>query len=346
MFRKIFARLILAIKAIRYGTIPSAPMSAVRPITPQEVEEAQTFFPIPKFFIFGHARSGTTLLARLIRLHPEVHCNWQAHFFTRPPFLESLVISPQVTEWLSRRSNRWNRGQDLSPVVLRAVSDYILERDARLEGKSIVGDKSPNSLMNGEAVRMMRKIYPDARLIFIVRDGRDAAVSHRIQTFIDAPQHLSKRDRVIREALSKDPESFLNAQRSIFTRRLIHTYAEGWLKNVTETDALGQQIYPDRYLSLRYEDLLAEPWEQMCRLWKWLGVDIGVANLKTELEVEISFNPDKDWQRERAQDIVGSLKKGVSGSWQDIFTSRDRAIYKRVAGQSLMAWGYENDLEW
>ena len=54
-----------------------------------EVAEARTFFPLEKFFIFGHARSGTTMLTRLIRLHPEVHCNYQAHFFTRPPLLES-----------------------------------------------------------------------------------------------------------------------------------------------------------------------------------------------------------------------------------------------------------------
>jgi hypothetical protein len=127
------------------------------------VAEARAFFPLDKFFIFGHARSGTTLLARLIRLHPQVHCNWQAHFFTRPPLLQSLVDQEEVGAWLARRSNRWNRGRDLAPVVLRAAADFILEREARREGKSIVGDKSPNSLLNGEAVRLAHAIYPEAR---------------------------------------------------------------------------------------------------------------------------------------------------------------------------------------
>ncbi|HEY9528900.1 MAG TPA: hypothetical protein VIR02_17560, partial [Anaerolineales bacterium] len=36
-------------------------------ITSEEVEEIKQFFPREKFFIFGHARSGTTLLARLTR---------------------------------------------------------------------------------------------------------------------------------------------------------------------------------------------------------------------------------------------------------------------------------------
>ncbi len=42
-------------------------------ITPKQVAEIKQFFPREKFFIFGHARSGTTLLMRLVRLHPEVH---------------------------------------------------------------------------------------------------------------------------------------------------------------------------------------------------------------------------------------------------------------------------------
>src|SRR5574341_938460 len=76
-------------------------------ITPEEVKEVKRFFPRAKFFIFGHARSGTTLLMRLARLHPEVHCNYQAHFFTRKPLLKSLVDSSEIEEWLTRRSNRW-----------------------------------------------------------------------------------------------------------------------------------------------------------------------------------------------------------------------------------------------
>ncbi len=87
-------------------------------ITLEEVAEIKQFFPREKFFIFGHARSGTTLLMRLARLHPEVHCNYQAHFFTRQPLLKSLVNTPEAEEWLTRKSNRWNQGGDLSPLDL------------------------------------------------------------------------------------------------------------------------------------------------------------------------------------------------------------------------------------
>ena len=129
---RVYQRLVLAAQALRYGEVPPTLVKHHGQISNEEILEIKRFFPMEKYFIIGHARSGTTLLARLIRVHPEVHCDWQAHFFTRPPFLSSLVSDPEVNEWLTRRSNRWNRGQDLSPIVMRAVSDFILEREAAI----------------------------------------------------------------------------------------------------------------------------------------------------------------------------------------------------------------------
>src|SRR5688572_5609707 len=190
-------------------------------ITAEEVAEIKQFFPREKFFIFGHARSGTTLLMRLTRLHPEVHCNYQAHFFTRRPLLKSLVDTPEAEEWLRRKSNRWNRGRDLSPLVLRAAADFIMERDAAKEGKRIVGDKSPSSTIHGQAVRDLHAVYPDAKLIYIVRDGRDVLISERFRNLVEESKFLKAEDRRIDEELHKDQSQFTNGTRSIFTDAFI-----------------------------------------------------------------------------------------------------------------------------
>src|SRR5215510_9932235 len=190
-------------------------------ITLEEVAEIKQFFPREKFFIFGHARSGTTLLTRLVRLHPEVHCNYQAHFFTRQPLLKSLVNTPEAEEWLTRKSNRWNQGSDLSPLVLRAAADFIMERDAAKEGKRIVGDKSPSSTIHGQAVRDMHAVYPDAKLVYIVRDGRDVLVSERFRNFVEESKFLTPEDKSIIEALRKDHKQFTNGTPSIFTEAFI-----------------------------------------------------------------------------------------------------------------------------
>jgi hypothetical protein len=341
MLDRVFRRFRLAAGVLRYGRLPLQGVRDVPAISPEEVAEAREFFPLDKFFIFGHARSGTTLLTRLIRLHPEVHCNYQGHFFTRQPTLEGLVHRGEIEDWFTRRSNRWNRGRDLSPVVLRAISDYIMEREARPLGVKVVGDKSPNSLLDGEAVRLANKVYPDGKIIFIIRDGRDAAISHRFQTFIDATQHLSKEDWDIRADFERDPDPFIRGERSIFTEKGIYAAAEGWVKNVRETDQLGNEIYGKHYISLRYEDLLSQPWEQMSRLWIFLDVDTNLVELPEIIQTELASNPDRDWQKQKAGNLVSPLEKGKTGSWRDLFTKMDRAVFKEVAGEVLKIWQYD-----
>lgn len=309
-------------------------------ISAEEVAEAKLFFPMDKFFIYGHARSGTTLLTRLVRVHPEVYCNYQAHFFSRQPLLQSLVTDPAIGEWLTRRSNRWNRGRDLSPVVLRAAADFIMERDARKAGKRITGDKSPNSLLDGQAVRLLARVYPDAHLVYIVRDGRDAAISHRFQAFIDNPQSLSPADLRIRQAFIDDAEPFLSGQQSIFTEKGLRLAASGWVKNVTETHQAAQELLPMAYHHLRYEDLLGDPHSEMRQVWEFLGADSNAPGLFASLDLELKQNPDADWQNQKAGEIAGAFQKGKSGSWQTMFTVRDRQIYQEIAGETLAAWGY------
>ena len=344
MLNRMIQRINLAAQVLVNGRLTAEKKVFIPEINPEEIAEAKSFFPMEKFFIFGHARSGTTLLTRLIRLHPNVHCNYQAHFFTRPPLLESLVSDIEVKKWFSRSSNRWNRGQDLSPVVLRAISDFILERDARREGKEIVGDKSPNSLLNGEAVRLLHRIYPDARLIFLVRDGRDAVLSHRFQTFIDNPQHLTKEDQQILDSFLQDPHPFFDGERSLFTQKGITRAAQGWADNVVETNEMGRQLFDQCYIALRFEDLLKNPWEVMAQVWSFLGVNSDIAWLSDAVNTELTQNPDADWQQEKASEISFSLKKGKPGSWRDIFTQKDLQIFEQIAGDTLEEWGYETNM--
>lgn len=333
-------RLEAAMSGFRSGIAPALPRMDIPAITSEEVAEIKEFFPLEKFFIFGHARSGTTILARVIRQHQQVYCHWQAHFFTRPPLLETLVSEPSVGDWLQRANNRWNRGGDLSAVVLRAAADIILEREARREMKRIVGDKSPNSLLDGEAVRLSYKVYPDARLIYIVRDGRDTVLSHRFQNFIEFPQFLAKEDSRIRADFARDPQPFLSGERSVFTARGIQQAAEGWVRNVQETDQLGKELYGERYLSLRYEDLLERPTEELKRIWAFLGAEPATESAWAGVDAELQQNLDVTWQSQKSGEIARSLQKGKHGSWQTIFTPRDRRVFEEIAGELLAVWGY------
>jgi len=340
-----FSRFKSAARLLLKGEPKAKTRNPIPPITAEELAEIKQFFPRQKFFIFGHARSGTTLLMRLVRLHPEVHCNYQAHFFTRKPLLKSLVNSPEIEEWLTRKSNRWNYGRDLSPLILRVTADFMMERDAARMGKQIVGDKSPSSTIHGQVICDSYALYPDAKIIYIVRDGRDVLISERFRNFVEESKFLTSEDKRIVADLRADPAPFSDGRRSIFTETFIRNIAGRWVKDLSEIDAEAKRLYGENYISLRYEDLLARPFEEMARLWHFLGVDAPAA-LESAIHAEMASNPDEEWQAQRNGDLSSFLPKGQAGNWQRLFTVRDKAVFKEVAGEVLVTWGYEKDRDW
>jgi hypothetical protein len=220
-----------------------------------------------------------------------------------------------------------------------------MERDAAKEGKRIVGDKSPSSTIHGQAVRDMHAVYPDAKLIYIVRDGRDVLISERFRNLVEESKFLNLEDKRIVEELRKDQTQFTNGTRSVFTKNVIPRVASGWAKNVQETDDEGRKLFGENYCSLRYEDLLAHPFDEMQRLWQFLGVQ-GDPALEKAIMDEMSSNPDEEWQAKRNEDLASFLPKGQAGNWQRLFTARDKTIFKEVAGEMLIKWKYEKDTNW
>lgn len=340
------SRIKSAVRILLQGEPKKKSRNPIPAITQEEIAEIKQFFPREKFFILGHARSGTTLLMRLARLHPEVHCNYQAHFFTRQPLLKSLVNTPEAEEWLTRKSNRWNQSKDLSPLVLRASADFMLEREAVKENKNIVGDKSPSSNIHGQAVRDMHAVYPDAKLIYIVRDGRDVLISERFRNFVEESKFLTQEDQRIIADLKANSAPFSNGARSIFTEAFIRNIAKRWVDDLNEIDAEAKKLYSENYFSVRYEDLLQKPYEKMNSLWKFLGVKKVETSLSDKINAEMKSNPDEQWQAERNESIASFLSKGQAGNWNRLFTEKDKAIFKEVAGDVLVKWNYEKDLNW
>jgi GxxExxY protein len=341
MLSRIQSRLSLTLSVLLRGGRAFTARTDIPSLTPEEVDEARSFFPRPKFFVYGHARSGTTLLMRLLDAHPDVYCTRQAHFFSRPPFLQALVSDPDVAFWLQRGSFRWNRGKDLSPVVLRAAADFILERDAAAAGASIVGDKSPNSINDGEAIDLTHRIYPDARIIYIIRDGRDAVLSHRFQAFIDAPQHLTRADLGIRAEFQRDPDRFRSADKSLFTEKGIRAYAQGWVRNVETSVERGQALYGERFHTLRFEDLVADPSAETTAAWAFLGADPMFKDAENAIQSVAGTNRDAKWQEKKAGGLAEEIPKGQRGSWEAFFSARDVRVFDETAGETLKFWGFK-----
>jgi hypothetical protein len=115
--------------------------------------------------------------------------------------------------------------------------------------------------------------------------------------------------------------------------------------NLQEIDAEGRRLFGANYYSLRYEDLLVRPFDEMQKLWNFLGVQADRGLEKRTLE-EMSSNPDEEWQAKRNEEIAAFLPKGQAGNWQRLFTARDKTIFKEVAGEMLVKWKYEANNQW
>jgi hypothetical protein len=115
--------------------------------------------------------------------------------------------------------------------------------------------------------------------------------------------------------------------------------------DLQETEDESRRLFGEAFYGLRYEDLLEHPFDEMKKVWEFLGVKARKSLEKTILE-EMSSNPDEEWQSRRNEDIASFLPKGQVGNWTRLFSEGDKAVFKEVAGEMLVRWKYEKDFNW
>lgn len=297
-----------ALRAITGDEAAAGSTLALPPLSTAELAEVKEFFPLQKFFVLGQPHSGGGVLARLLNLHADLHCGTGAHFFTRQPVLSELFAQADEPAAVP------------SPAALRAMADFLLERQAHPLGKRVAGDQSQNEL-GGRAVQEIHHLYPDASVIHIVRDGRDVLVKQRLQELTGGAAANPRRER------SRPADNV-----AIFAPGWLSEATRQWANGVSETDRLGHQLYGESYYSLRYEDLLARPFDMLAKVWAFLGLEAD--GLEAAVAVEI------------AQDEELVLDKSPQAVWRQFFTPGDKNIFKENADKALLKWGYEVGTDW
>lgn len=309
------------------------------------------------FFIVGEMRSGTSWLRRTLSAHPEIVCGHEGTFFGQDysreeipvypepvsSFMRALTVSEELRVWHELPWNRWKGGheEDVRNLTRRSV-DYFLSKEVIRTGKRIVGDKSPQ---HTECLDEIYEVYPDARIVHIVRDGRDVAVSamhHWWRLAKDQPDGvfaLTPEELEIRDAYLRDREGFLASGRSIFTEERLDQLARRWSHRVGKARKDGTALYGERYLEVRYEDLLRDAPETLRRVLGLLRARRGDGVIEHCVRAT-SF--ERASKRRRGEEDPGShFRKGVAGDWRGVFTERDLEIYEELAGERLIEMGYE-----
>ncbi len=109
--------------------------------------------------IVGPPRSGTSVMGRILGLHSQVE-TW-----IEPYFVWDRDFKDAQDDCRTRR--------DATPVVRKRIRDSF-EEFRRALAVTWVVDKSPRSCLR---VPFVMEVFPEARYLFLVRDGRDSVLS-------------------------------------------------------------------------------------------------------------------------------------------------------------------------
>jgi Sulfotransferase family len=315
----------------------------------------------PVFFILGQQKSGTTWLMQILDSHPEILCRGEGRFFgadwrqesvkhidsKRPPssLYNAMLDAEYLKLWVER--SVWSRNDDgdehLANLTRMAI-DYFLMGELSKTSKRIVGDKSP--LLTPETTKEIARIYPDAKIIHIIRDGRDAAVSavHHSWNFgkIRKGGEASAKRTTHRK---RDPHEMRNMGESIFAEGQLRKFAAEWSARVSTTVEDGPALLDNGYVEVRYEDLLERPEEEVRRLLEFLRAEASEKTVKMCVNAA-SFEKLSKGRTRGQEDPTSFFRKGIAGDWRNVFTEQDKDLFKKEAGDLLIRLGYEKDDSW
>jgi Sulfotransferase family len=243
-------------------------------------------------FILGPARSGTTLLYKGLCLHPDVAfiSNWSARF-PRLPMLAGLnrvarrLPSRARHSWFGSASNAYVYGSSRrsldrafpSPVEGEPVYTAAgVERPggptpARVDphtalpvafdtirslgtGSCLVSKRIANNLR----IPLLSTIFPNARFIVLVRDGRAVA---------DSLSRVDWWDRSFVWWYGGTPEQWRAEGRDPW-----EICARNWVEELAAIDEGLRAVPDEQVIRLRYEDLVAEPSAAFRRVAESVGL--------------------------------------------------------------------------
>ena len=158
-----------------------------------------------------------------------------------------------------------------------------------------------------------------AKIIYLVRDGRDAVLSWYWFRY-----HAEGPDGFARTVSSRD-FFFLDKKFGPW-----HEHVLGWLQ--------GLETWPaDRYMILRYEDLVADPERHLSAIVEFVGLPFDLERV----ERAVAWNGKSALAEFDRRDPGALAFQGVTKQrWRDVLSDEDLARYEAVAGQALIRAGY------
>lgn len=236
--------------------------------------------------IGGSGSSGSTLLASILDSHPEIACGPEMSFFNKKAIYGAYGgFQAKLSRWMRRGiatdgyclypsflrvldayalSERqvvsWAKEADDLLAFVRSLQSYVL----RHTHTRVFAEKTPS---NCYCFHEFLELFPDAKLLHIVRDGRDVVCS------------------------------FMKRGMSLFRATSL------WLYNTSA--ALLYRNLP-QYFELTYEELVTDPTETIQRVCEHIGVRYFAAMLDRNSPSLLSRDGISTWRNAPNEPITSS----------------------------------------
>jgi len=268
--------------------------------------------------IGGSPRSGTTLLRRTFDRHPGLCCGPESSLFLPG----RVAIGPLAAGYGIPEAEL--RGMLSASASQGAFIDAIAARYQALRGRPRWTEKTPLNIRHLDWI-MAR--WPEARIVHVLRDGRDVICSMR--------EHPERRWVDGRWVMQPNP-------------RPVEEYARRWVADT----AAGMRWRADRrYLEVRYEDLVRQPETTLAAVLAFLGESFDPALLAvdpaaTAAGASVPALPASPAPASGRPDAGGAITTTSMGRWQRDLSAADREVVKRIAGARLSELGYATGSDW
>jgi hypothetical protein len=226
-------------------------------------------------FVVGCPRSGTTMLQLMLHAHPRIAIPPETRFLlagyqrragfgdlTRAAGRHALaryIVESGQFEDLGLDDDEVIAAIVAGPPTLGSAFGIVFRMYAQRFGKPRWGDKRPLYLRH---LPTILRLFPDAQIIDIMRDGRDCVAS-------------------LKETPWK-PSGF-------------DTLVDYWTKSA-DASLLARRRYPaDVYHQVRYEDLVTDPEPHLRRMCAFLGEDYDPAMSAPDKLAPVAVPQYKTW---------------------------------------------------
>lgn len=277
----------------------------------------------PYLFIVGCARSGTTLLHRIVDAHPQIavtpEIHWIANFKNEGAGAtsdgnvtkETLSLLLEHKRFPLLGISREEFESLLASDDTLSNADFlarIFELYGQVKHKPLVGNKTPAFVLR---IPTLHQLWPRARFVHLIRDGRDVCLS---------VMNWKKAGRIV-------------GRYPTWTEDSVSTIALWWRQKVRLGREAGSRLGSELYYEIRYEDLMTEPERECQALCKFLAVPFSNAMLR--------FHEG----RTKTQPHLGSKRAWLPitpglRDWRTQMNAEDVERFEAAAGDLLDELGY------